>query len=79
MHVELIAKQLSENIEKKNSLTLYPNTSSINVNISAIPTALNRSYDITAYLNRKSSAEEGVLLAFGNHYGGYSLYIPKIL
>lgn len=75
VHVELIAKQLSANIEKKNSLTLYPNTSSINVNISAIPTALNRSYDITAYLNRKSSAEEGVLLAFGNHYGGYSLYI----
>lgn len=75
VHVELIAKQLSQSIEKKSSLTLYPNTSSVNVNISAIPTALNRSYDITAYLNRKSAAEEGVILALGNHYGGYTLYI----
>ena len=75
-HVELIATQLMKDLKKyTNANTLYPNTSSINANRSAYFTALNRSHTMRAFIDRKTTNEEGVLLAFGNHYGGYTFYI----
>ena len=75
-HVDLLMAQVKKDIaEFGNSITLYPNTSLINPNISVYPTAFNRSHTITAYIDRKNISEEGVLIAFGNRFGGYTFYI----
>ena len=72
---ELVAMQAAKNIAKFNSITLYPGISPIDVNSVFYYTALNRSYDITAEVNRKSTSDEGVLLAIGGNEGGMSFYI----
>lgn len=41
----------------------------------AAPPTMNRSHRITAYVDRKSPDEEGVLVALGGHAAGYVMYV----
>jgi arylsulfatase len=45
------------------------------LNPSATPDTRNRSYDITAIVNRPDRGSEGVLVAFGSVTSGYVLYV----
>lgn len=74
-HVEMVLTQIMKDMDKYKHFKLYPYTSSINADSTLHMTALNRSHTISTELERNSKKEEGVLLAYGNQSGGYSLYI----
>jgi len=53
--------------------TYYPGTTTLpNV---ATPSVTNKSYRITADVERTGAASDGVLFAFGGRFGGYTLYV----
>ena len=57
----------------RRAFKLYPSAQSIPV--MAAPNASNRSHRITAYVDRASVQDEGVLLALGGRHGGYALFV----
>jgi arylsulfatase len=57
----------------RRSFTYYPSDQSIP--IMAAPNVINRSHRITAYVDRASDRDEGVLLAQGGRHGGYALFV----
>ncbi|MBT4363051.1 MAG: arylsulfatase [Desulfobacteraceae bacterium] len=64
-------------ISKMKYFTYYPGMSTIER--SKTPPFRNRSYSISAKINRKSSNEEGVLAAQGDMNSGYTFYIKDNL
>ena len=59
--------------DARSTFTYYAGTTYINTN--AAPDTKNRSYSITAEVNRPSGTEDGVLLAHGDETSGWTLYI----
>ena len=59
----------------KSSFTFFPGTSMIPGGIA--PSTRNRSYAITAEVEIPENGAEGVLLALGGRFGGYTLYIQN--
>lgn len=57
----------------RSTFTYYSGTTYINTN--AAPDTKNRSYSITADVDRPSGAEDGVLLAHGDETSGWTLYV----
>ena len=53
--------------------TFYPETGTIP--FSALPNLSNRSFAIRAMLNRKSAASNGVVMASGDRFGGFSVFV----
>lgn len=61
------------NVRSRRSFTFYPTATSIPT--MSAPNTSNRSHRITAYVDRSSSADEGVLFADGGQHGGYALFV----
>jgi arylsulfatase len=59
--------------QSRNHFVYYPGMA--HVNPSATPDTRNRSYEITAVVNRPDRNSDGVLVAFGSVTSGYVLYI----
>jgi len=59
--------------ERRSTFTYYPGQSHIAAG--SDPPVTNRSFSITAYVDRPDSGTEGVLLAAGDRFGGYLLYV----
>ncbi|UQZ83217.1 Arylsulfatase [Paenibacillus konkukensis] len=68
-----LAKPNQESVTDRNTFTYYGGVSIIGS--AAAPPTVNRSYSITAAIERPDASCEGVLVAMGNYDGGYTLYI----
>jgi len=68
-----LAKENPESVTARNTFTYYDGVAIIGS--AAAPPTVNRSYSITAHIERPHSSYEGVLVAMGNYDGGYTLYI----
>ncbi len=64
-----------DSIRTRNSWTFYPGMTHLSE--AASPFIINRNYSITVPIDRKSSADEGVLVALGSYESGYTLYIKN--
>lgn len=60
-------------LRTKDEFTFYPGMSQLPEGAS--PLILNRSYSITAPIDRESAEEEGVIVALGGYQSGYTFYI----
>ncbi len=65
----------SDSSRARNTFTFYPGMSHLSEGAS--PFIINRSYTITIPIERKSTADEGVLVALGGYESGYTLYIKN--
>ncbi|WP_197035483.1 arylsulfatase [Paenibacillus sp. UNC451MF] len=68
-----LAKHNPESVTARNKFTYYSGVAIIGS--AAAPPTVNRSYSITAYIERPDPSCEGVFVAMGNYDGGYTLYI----
>ncbi|RBP95844.1 arylsulfatase [Cytobacillus firmus] len=72
--IELFAYVSPEDkVRSRNEITYYPGMSH---NLAA-PPIYNRSYTITIPIDRPADEKNGVLIAHGNQYSGYTLYIQN--
>ncbi|WP_282942514.1 arylsulfatase [Paenibacillus sp. RC67] len=68
-----LAKHNPESVTARNKFTYYGGVAIIGS--AAAPPTVNRSYSITAHIERPDDSCDGVLVAMGNYDGGYTLYI----
>ncbi|MDQ0257120.1 arylsulfatase [Evansella vedderi] len=69
------SKIADDTLRARNYFVLYPGMSHLPEG--AAPFIINRSYSIRVPIERKSGAEEGVLVALGGSESGYTLYIKN--
>lgn len=72
---EIAAYQDPNATNNRNRFTYYQGLEHIGT--SATPKIQNRSYTITAEINREKNNIEGVLVAHGDHISGYTLYVKN--
>lgn len=53
--------------------TFYPETGT--VPFSALPNLSNKSFSVTSFFNRKSTGSNGVAIASGDRFGGFSVFV----
>jgi arylsulfatase len=60
---------------KRNTFKYLPDTGYLGK--AAVPMIANKSYTITVPIEREKKSQEGILVAHGDHFAGYALYVQN--